>query len=154
VDDLGVAREQQRRGERLRDQPDGVRGDQDPLAVPPVGPDARRDREQHERQELGRRGERDVTDVTADGQHRERQGHAGDPVAEDAEHLAAEEQAVLRFITQHGREQTSHEASASRTDLPLVAGIPRPRQAASGRARPRQAVARFTRRSSAWAPSM
>ena len=59
--------------------------------------------EHGERQELRGRHQRHLGHATADGEHRERQHHHRDPVAEDGEHLAAEQQPVLRLVAQHRR---------------------------------------------------
>jgi hypothetical protein len=97
-----VAAHQQEPGRQLCAEADGVGRDEDAFAVEPVRPHTGRQREQREGQELRSRHQRHLRHVAADRQHREGQHDAGDPVTEDGQHLAAEQQAVLRLVPEHG----------------------------------------------------
>ena len=97
-------REQQDGGGQLAGEAHRVGGDEDLLAVEPVGPHPGRQGQHRERQELRGADDGHVADLAADRQHRERQHDRGDPVADDREHLAAEQQPVLRLVAQHRRQ--------------------------------------------------
>jgi hypothetical protein len=109
VPDLRDAGHQQDARDHLADEPQRVRGDEDQLAVDPVGDHAGREREHGEGQELCAGHQADLAGTAADREHREGQGHHHDPVADHAECLAGEEQPELRLGAQHVGQQEAQD---------------------------------------------
>jgi hypothetical protein len=74
-------------------------------------------------EELGGRHDGHLTHAATDGQDSEREHDHHDAVTKDGQHLSAEEQTVLRLVTEHGRKaetlgaRSVHRFSASRHEV-------------------------------------
>ena len=91
----------------LDDEPRDVGRDQHAAPVAAIGDHAADEREHQERDELRRDDEADRPELAAGLQHRERERDQHDPVADDRQHLTAEQQPELRLDPQDLRDPRS-----------------------------------------------